>query len=475
MLVRVKGFLRIPSLAHQFMLASLVVLVAGMLVIGWWVGRQIEAGVMSQTAGTTALYVDSFITPHLQDLAQTNALAPEGVAQLSSLLRETPLGQRVVAFKVWDASGRILYSTSPSNIGQVFPVRGGLARAWQGEVSTHVSDLRDEENASERERWSRLLETYSPVRLAGTNRIIAVAEFYQVVDDLQKDVLAAQLRSWLVVGAATLAMYLLLAGIVRRGSDTIVRQQAELSDKVAKLTDLLRQNAELHERVRRAATRTTALNERFLRRVSAELHDGPAQDLGLALLRMDGVMERCAACPIPGGEERKVSDDLGVVQTSLGRALQEVRAISAGLRLPELGELTLAETLARVVRDHERRTNTTVVLKADKLPEQVPLPVKITVYRLVQEALSNAYRHGGGVGQQVQAEAPDRYLRVHVIDDGPGFDWPRVARREDHMGLTGMKERVESLGGLFQVKTGPGKGTRVTAWLPIDLPVDEYE
>jgi len=77
----------------------------------------------------------------------------------------------------------------------------------------------------------------------------------------------------------TLLMYLLLAGFIGRASDTIGRQELALRDQVARLTELLAQNVELHERVRRAATRTTALNERFLRRISADLHDGSAQEL----------------------------------------------------------------------------------------------------------------------------------------------------------------------------------------------------
>ncbi|MBI4308200.1 MAG: sensor histidine kinase [Chloroflexi bacterium] len=463
------------SLAQQFMLSSLVILIAGMVVIGWWVGQQIEAGVISRTAATTALYVDSFVAPHLQGLGRGEPLAAEETTALGGLLQDTPLGQQVVAFKVWDAEGRILYSTSPSSIGRVFPIGGGLARAWQGEVTSRVSDLRDEENAPERERWTRLLETYSPVRLAGTSRIIGVAEFYQTVDALQQEVLGAQTRSWLVVVAATLAMYLLLAGMVRKGSDTIVRQQAELKDKVARLTVLLAQNEGLHERVRRAATRTAALNERFLRRISAELHDGPAQDLGLALLRMDSVAAQCAACPFPDQEGRKVSEDLDTVQASLRHALQEVRAISAGLRLPELNDLSLAETLARVVREHERRTNTKVTLGLNGLPEQAPLPVKITLYRLVQEALSNAFRHGGGAGQQVRVAYAQGQLSVEVSDRGPGFDWAQVADRDEHLGLAGMRERVESMGGLFQVETAPGKGTRVIARLPLHSAGGDHE
>ena len=475
MRVRTEDRLKRLSLAHQFMLASFVILVAGMIVIGWWVGQEIEAGVINRTAATTALYVDSFVAPQVQELGRGAPLSAGHKVILGRLLHDTPLGQQIVAFKIWDAEGSIVYSTEPSNIGRAYSLHSDLADAWQGKVSSGISDLRRPEHILERENWTQLLETYSPVRQTGTDRIIAVAEFYQKVDDLQGEIIAAQTRSWLIVGAATVVMYLLLAGMVRRGSDTIVRQQAELREKVAQLTDLLEQNEVLHERVRRAATRITALNERFLRRISAELHDGPAQDLGLALLRLDSVIATCAACPLIHSEDRQASQDLDTIQASLQRALQEVRTIAAGLRLPELDNLKLAEILSRVVRVHERRTGTTAELSLNGLPEQAPLSVKITLYRLIQEALSNACRHGGGAGQQVRVGCDGDYLSVEVSDQGPGFDWAQVADQDGHLGLAGMRERVESLGGLFRIETQPGRGTQVIARLPLHPVEDDNE
>ena len=164
---------------------------------------------------------------------------------------------------------QLLYSAEPSAIGQVFPPGEELRQAWAGAVTAEVSTLEDAENVLERAQSSVLMETYSPVRLGGSDRIIAVAEFYQAVDGLQQDIAAAQRRVWLVVGLAMGGIYLLLAGFVGRASDTIEQQRDALSAQVVQLTDLLTQNAALHDRVRRAAARTTALNERVLRRISA--------------------------------------------------------------------------------------------------------------------------------------------------------------------------------------------------------------
>jgi signal transduction histidine kinase len=441
------------------MIASLCILVGGMASVGWWVGRQIENGVVHRSAATTALYVDSIVAPSLQDLAHSNVLAPESVQDLDRLFRGTPLGQQIGAFKIWDMNGRILYSVDPELIGQQFPVEGGLAQAFGGSVAARISNLDQEENVRERKDDRQLLEVYSPVRLIGTNQVIAVAEFYERIDDLQHEVRSAQFQSWLAVGLATLVMYLLLSVFVGRASDTIKRQQVALNEQITRLTDLLTQNEELHERVRRAAARTTALNERFLRRISAELHDGPVQDLALALLQSDhGSIDGDQI-----GAQRETTS-VGVHE-SLSHALQEIRAISAGLGLPQLNELTLATTVQRVIRAHERRTHTKVALVLDSLPDQVPLPVKITLYRLVQEALTNAYRHAGGAGQQVRVSYDGTHLEIRVSDEGPGFDITENGEWDEHLGIVGMRERVESLGGSFRVESMPGHGTTVIARL----------
>ena len=123
------------SPAQRFMLGSLAILAVGMAVIGAWVTRQIEEGVIDRTAATTALYVDSLIAPPLQDLADSGILSPESVDRLDWLFADTPLGQQIVVFQVWDRAGRIVYSTVPSLVGQQFPVEDELACALAGEVT----------------------------------------------------------------------------------------------------------------------------------------------------------------------------------------------------------------------------------------------------------------------------------------------------------------------------------------------------
>ncbi len=450
-------FLRSP-LAVQFLVASLVILVAGMVVIGAFLAGRIESGVLSRTAGVTALYVDSFISPHLQGLATGTGLPEQDHEALDALLETTPLGRRIVAFKVWGADGTVLHSTAPQIVGRQFPIKEDLASALAGRVTSGITDLTEPENEFERGRWDRLIETYAPVRGEGTDAVIAVSEFYQLPDELDAEVAAAQRRSWLIVGGATVVMYAALAGLVGRAGGTIVLQQRALSRSVERLSGLLEENAHLSERVRRAAVRTTSLNEQFLRRVSADLHDGPAQDVGVALLWLS----RLRASTESLGHNRAQLDR---VHEALEHALSELRRVSSGLRIPEIEKLSMSAVIARVVRDYEQRTDREVELRVGEFLSEASPAIKVVGYRVIQESLMNGFRHAGAGRQWVQASGDNRHVWFEVGDTGTGFD-PN-ATGDGRLGLAGMRERVEVLGGTFEAISRPGEGTRIVARLPL--------
>jgi signal transduction histidine kinase len=192
----------------------------------------------------------------------------------------------------------------------------------------------------------------------------------------------------------------------------------------------------------------------------------------LSLLKLDALAERFEAHPQQQADQVML-DQLGEIQACLGTALKEMRGIATGVSLPQLTELSLAETVIRVVRSHERRTGTQVVLELENLPEQAAVPVKITVYRLIQEALNNAYRHAGGTGQKVRVYGEGDQLVVEISDKGPGFYPEQVVGWDGHLGLSGMRERVESIGGFFKIDSQSEQGTQVVAYLPYQLEGDD--
>jgi signal transduction histidine kinase len=452
---RLLGLASEVSLARRFLVASLAVLVVGGVAIGLWVGSQLQRGIIDRTASITGLYVQSFIEPHLASLADGPSLDGREVGQLDQLLSGTGFGERIVSLKVWRPDGTIVYSSDRSLIGRRFAVEGNLAAAVAGSVTAEMSSLDASENAGERGRFDHLLEMYLPVRERGGDRIIAVAEFYQSPEDIDREVAGAQLRSWAVVVIAVTLAVLLLFGIVRQGSETIVRQERALRGQVAELSALLEQNEQLRERVRMAAERTTTLGERNLRRISSDLHDGPGQMLALAMLRL----ERLQADPAGAAERDQLRD-------ILSDALRDMRTIAAGLRLPELESLDVGEIVRRAVDDHVRRSGTPVETTLEPGLRDASLPTKIALFRALQELLSNSTRHGRGEVIGLEIVEDRGALRATVTDKGPGFDAGRVGA-EGHLGLAGIREQAELLGGTFEVGARADGGARVTVSWPL--------
>jgi signal transduction histidine kinase len=449
------------NLSGQFLLFSLMILVAGMVSIGLWIQREIEEAVTHRTAEVTALYVNSLVSPQLQSLDDDSLLSPADVEAFDLLLTETALGSDIVAFKLWAADGTVLYSPNDALIGQTFDTHPELERAFAGEIVAELSDLSKPENVYERQLWELLIETYAPVRLEGSRQVVAVAEFYQNPDHLLGEIRSAQLRSWLFVGAATLVMYLLLVGIVHRVSNIIESQRRELEGNVTRLRDLLAQNRRLQDRMQAAAGRTTALNERYLHRISADLHDGPAQNVSLALLRLEDLDRNVGNLPSD-------DQDLNTVRSSLDSALTDLRSIARGLRLPEIEDLSPADTARRVLKDFERATGREVEFQHQEVPIDAPLPLKITIYRVLQEALANSFRHANGASQKVTMTSKGNDLNLEIVDDGAGFD-PQSAHGDEALGLIGMRERVELLGGRFEVANRTPTGTKLLVSLPLTL------
>ena len=262
--------LRSMSLAQRFLLANLAILLVAGLAVGVWIGNQLERSIVERTASVTALYVESIIEPSVASMADGGELTADEIATLDAHLTSSALSERVRSLRLWSEDGRVVYSPYAGLIGKQFPVDGHLAEAWAGEVTMEMDDLSGEENEWERARWNRLLEIYIPVRERGTDNIIAVAEFYMPPREIDQQVAEARLTTWALVTLAIVIAGLLLFGLVKRGSDTIRRQEVALSRQVDELTGLLGQNAELSERVNSAAQRTTTLNERSMRRVSAD-------------------------------------------------------------------------------------------------------------------------------------------------------------------------------------------------------------
>ena len=143
--------------------------------------------------------------------------------------------------------------------------------------------------------------------------------------------------------------------------------------------------------------------------------------------------------------------------------------ISRGLALPDLDQMGLSELIARAISDHEQQTGMTVDLTLPSgLDPALDYAQKLCVFRFLQETLSNATRHADVTKAEVRVEETDQALTIVVTDHGVGFDASveRKARADGGLGLFGMTDRAESIGGSVDVQSQLSVGSTITLTLP---------
>ena len=444
------------SLARQFLLAGMLVSMIAMLGVGALVANVIERSLIRHAGATTALYVDSVIAPVLPDMRTVAKLDDVIAHALDETLSAGRLGERLLSYRLWRKDGTILYADRPELIGRRIDPSPDLRAAFSGEVVAEYDIPDDLESSFEREIGEQLLEIYSPVRQPWTGEVIAVSEFYEQVPDFAQTLYLARLKGWAAVAVVTLGLFLTLAAIVLRGSATIEAQRIALKQQVQEQTRLAKANELLAAHAQTASERATAFNERFLRQLGADLHDGPAQLVAYAALRLGSRIVRDGTT--------KAVREINTIKASLADAMEEIRAISAGLALPHIETASLAEVLSAAVKAHEQRTKTKVPLTVSANLVSLDPAVKICAFRFVQEALTNAFRHAGNKGVSVVQSYNEGCLSIEVGDRGPGFDAEAVP--QERLGLACLRQRVASLGGTIAIASA-STGTRLTMSLEV--------
>jgi len=463
MLNILKQSFNLLSFSRQFLLAIIAVLLVGMVTIGTWMGKQIEASALNRAAAATSVYVESLSTAQLHDWTSGQIVDNEMRAMFDKTFVEGPMHREVLRFKLWDVNGRIDYSTDHSQIGLRYPLKRRLMAAFDGTVQANISDVDQEDNENEYALGLQLLDVYVPIYTVAHDKIIGVAEFYLSVENLKQEIRTAQQRSWALVAFSTLAIYVLLYSLVRGADNTIQKHQRDLRDQLDQLRKALDENGRMREQLREAGINTTTLNEEFLIRIAADIHDGPAQTIAYALMRFDEFASICKGCTLtPHGSAK----DLHGIKSALETTLRDVRRISTGLAIPGIAELSLADTARRAVKDFERLTGQSIQSEIDGSLDRAPISTKITVYRLLQESLTNCLRHAPGGVPKVAVQRKDTQVMVTITDQGAGFV-PESAAVSGRLGLTFMRERVRLLGGNFEIISAPGQGTSIRAQLTL--------
>ncbi len=458
------GIFRSQRMMRQFGIVALVTIVAGMAATGAWLTKEIQNGIVEHTTLSTAVFMERFIHPLIYELRTKDRLSETSIESLDQLTTQGLIQKHVVSIKIWKPDGTVVFSTNRSIIGKKFELEDALHSAVSGKYGTEYGSLESIENLFERSLGKNLIEVYVPMVEDETGRIFAVSEFYIDANALPGDLNLRYFKSWLVVGLLTFAMLLPFYFIVRRGDKTIESQEVAIQNRMSDLSNLLLENRKLNTRVANANRASTSANERFLNRLGADLHDGPVQMLAAALLWLDNLSHKNARTIKIESDQ---ADGIDLVKTTINGVLKEVRSIATGLVLPELANKSVAETLQMITDVARMRTKATISLECNSLPNICSAELNDAIYRFVQEALNNSFQHAGGRGQKVKAFVSNKILTLEVIDTGNGFDLRKVNSLPSHLGLSGMHNRINAIGGTLNIESHIGKGTTLIARIPL--------
>ncbi len=278
-------------------------------------------------------------------------------------------------------------------------------------------------------------------------------------------VVTAALSAWIIHLALNPIHALTEAARRAADGEVAVRapDSAHADPRIAGLTAVFNEMLECLERTRAdqrdGSRRVLAAEERERERIAHELYAGTAQTLAGVLIRLR-ILERAQ----DRGDPRPVFEE---VQSEVRSALEEVRAVARRLRPPELDELGVRAALEAHARQLEESFGVPVAFHGD-LPEDLLDPgARLALFRIVQEASTNAVQHSGASRVDVRFRSRRTAFCAEVVDDGSGFDPASAVPSTDaQLGLVGMRERAEYVRGRFSIDSTPGGGTV----LRLDLP-----
>jgi signal transduction histidine kinase/ligand-binding sensor domain-containing protein len=218
-----------------------------------------------------------------------------------------------------------------------------------------------------------------------------------------------------------------------------------------------------YESLRGLTRRLEDAKEEERQRIARELHDEMGQALSAIKINLKALGRL--------GEDTNAGERIADALTLVDGIIRNVRALSLDLRPPLLDELGLVAALRGYTEGQAERTGIDIAVEANADAMQIPAEIGITAFRIVQESIHNALRHANAEHITVSVRRDPGRLTLTVRDDGTGFDVVETLARAvtgRHLGLLGMRERVEALGGSFEILSEPGQGTVIDAGIPLE-------
>lgn len=234
-----------------------------------------------------------------------------------------------------------------------------------------------------------------------------------------------------------------------------------LGDTLNGMLDVLEEHRALLQKM---SEQVLAAQEDERKRIARELHDETAQSLTTLLIRLK-ILERARSVP-------EMHTQIGELRELTAETLEAVRKLAVELRPATLDDLGLLAALEGYTDAYSTRHDVRVAFQLDGFDDadrRLPPQVELVLYRVVQEALTNAAKHASARTLCVELSRSRDAVVARVEDNGDGFDVPEMMRsRERGLGLFGMQERLALVQGELVIDSAPGRGTRIIARVPLD-------
>lgn len=415
-------------------LALAIVLIAAVGLVDVQAARSLaESEAVSDAADTADLLAEVIVQPALAEGVLTGD--PAALARLDREVREHVLDASLVRVKIWDASGRILYSDQPRLIGRVFALDDEDLEGFEDPtVQAEVSDLQEPENVYERGS-GRLLEAYRSVWAPSGETLLFESYFrYDEVVDRSGELW----RSFAAISLGSLVvLVLLLLPVLRRLLILVERSRRHRESLLQRALD-------------------ASADER--RRIAATVHDGAVQDLAAASFAVHARADRAEA----EGDDA-LATELRTVAGTVRTGLGGLRSLLVDIYPPSLAESGLAaalEDLAATTRARGVAVEVDAPLRSGLDSEGERL-----AFRVTHEALANVVKHARARTVQVRLRRSrgraGRSVVLDVVDDGAGFDAAAVlaSPEQGHLGLRILRDLARENGAELRVRTALGAGT----------------
>jgi signal transduction histidine kinase len=240
--------------------------------------------------------------------------------------------------------------------------------------------------------------------------------------------------------------------------------ERSVAERTRELSNAKEEIAAKAAQLRSLLAKTISIQEEERARIARDMHDGVVQLITAARYELQ-------AAKVVTGESMPAAaqEKINAARQVLEEAEEEIRHAIYDLHSPILDEVGLVPALQQYAARFHGLSGITCHVHVSRTPNRLPIETQVAVFRMIEAALQNVAKHSGATTVHVNIEPEPDSLVFAVEDDGCGFDYPHWLKNHNgnHLGLLGMQERAENLGGAMEVWSAPGRGTRVAFRLPI--------